>query len=809
MKILKFGGTSVANAPNIQQVKDIVGNKSESNVIVVVSAFSGITNHLQEIAENASKGAEYALILDTINSKHKQVIDSLFESPYNENVLNTVDQLLQKLIEVCKGVEYTGELTPQTNDLILSFGERISSFIISNYFEQEFGKATLLDPTEFIYTDNKFGFASVRFIKTNDAIRKNLTNFEGIGVCPGFIAKSKSGKISTLGRGGSDYTAAIIAGALNVELLEIYTDVNGMMTADPTLVKGAHVIRHLTYEEAMELSHFGAKVIYPPTIQPALSEKIPIRIRNTFEPGDPGTLISENGNGSDRIIKGLTSIRNITLVSLKGAGMVGIPNFSHRLFRALADNEINIILITQASSEHSITVGIKEENVTQACDAVDLEFELEISVGKVDPLDVKTGLSIIAVVGNNMHHQVGVSGKLFSTLAHNGVNVVAIAQGSSERNISAVIESRDLKKSLNSLHESFFLSDFKRLNLFIIGTGNVGSVLLDQIIAQNDYLKENHHLDIRVCGLANSRKMCFDTEGGLLEEWQSKLDSGDKMDVNSFINLMGEMNLRNSVFIDNTATTSIPDQYEKVLLKSISVVTPNKVACSSDLQHYQKLKQIARKYRSGFLFETNVGAGLPVISTLNDLVKSGDRVIEIQGVLSGSLNFIFNNYDGTRSFASIVRQAQKEGYTEPDPRLDLSGKDVMRKLLILAREAGFPLEEKDIKTIPCVPEKCMEKEGEAFFEILEQEEPYFQSLVDKTQGGNLKYVASFSEKGASTELQAISAGHPFYNLEGKDNIVLFYTNRYKEQPLVIKGAGAGAEVTASGIFADIIKIANS
>ncbi len=809
MKVLKFGGTSVASAQSIQKVKSIVETDKNTTKIVVVSALGGITNFLQNAAVLASTGAEYKSILDTIDEKHKSVVESLFRGKSRDKTVKSVDVLLQNLREVCKGVELTGDLTPQTNDLILSFGERMSSLIISNYFQNVLGHTILLDPREFIFTDNKFGSASVRFDDTNEAIRKVLGSVKGIGVCPGFVAMSKSGKISTLGRGGSDYSAAIIAGALKAELLEIFTDVNGMMTADPSLVKGAHVVNHLTYEEAMELSHFGAKVIYPPTIQPAMSKNIPIQIRNTFEPSNQGTMISDNGNGSERVVKGLTSIRNISLMSLKGAGMVGVPNFSHRLFRALADKEINVILITQASSEHSITVGINEEDVQKAREAIDAEFELEITVGKVDPLDVKTGLSIIAIVGNNMHHQVGVSGKLFRTLAHNGVNVVAIAQGSSERNISAVINSNDLKKALNSLHESFFLSDTRRLNLFIIGTGNVGSVLLDQILAQKDYLKENHHLDIRLCGLANSRKMCFDSDGELLEKWSFNLESGDEMVIDGFILQMDEMNLRNSVFIDNTASNSIPAHYEEVLSKSISIVTPNKVACSSDFQHYQQLKNVARKFRSGFLYETNVGAGLPVISTLNDLVKSGDRVIEIQGVLSGSLNFIFNHYNGTKSFASIVRKAKDEGYTEPDPRLDLSGKDVMRKLLILAREGGFELEEKDIDAVSCVPEECMTKEGEAFFEALENEEDYFKSLIDNSNDGKLKYVATFNEKGASTALKLIKPDHPFYHLEGKDNIVLFFTNRYKEQPLVIKGAGAGAEVTASGIFADIIKIANS
>ena len=811
MQILKFGGTSVANAHNIKLVKDIITSKSKDNpLIVVVSAFSQVTNQLEKVATEAtSTKKNYLQGIEAIEVQHKEAITELFGDRNADALLSRIDELISKLKEVCQGVSLVDELTPRTYSQIVSFGERLSSLIIAEYVKLDLKEATLLDPRSFIFTQN--GSSSVDFNQTNEAILAELGSCKGTHICPGFIASSKAGNLSTLGRGGSDYTAAIIAGALDAEILEIWTDVSGMMTADPRIVKRAHPIEKISYEEAMELSHFGAKVIYPPSIMPVLKKKIPIQIKNTFKPDDFGTLISSDQNGSSKVIKGLTSIKDIALVSLRGPGMVGIPDFSHRLFRALSSAEVNVILITQASSEHSITVGVLPDAIETAQESVEKEFELEISVGKVEPLRVKTGLSIIAIVGNKMQNQVGVSGKMFDILGHNGVNVVAIAQGSSERNISAVIDSKDLKKALNSLHEAFFLSDAKSLNVFIVGVGNVGATLINQIKSQQSYLYKKHQLDLKVVGLANSRTMTFNSDGISLEKWEDALAKGSQMNLASFIKKMRGLNLRNSVFVDNTASEIISEKYADVLSESISIVTPNKVACSSSYENYTHLKNLERKFRTKFLFETNVGAGLPVISTLNDMVKSGDEILEVQGVLSGSLNFIFNTYDGTRSFADIVRQAKEEGYTEPDPRLDISGKDVMRKLLILAREAGNVLEEEDIKTTPCVPESCMKFEGEAFFEALEKEEPYFKQLFETAQknGKKLKYVAKFNADEASTQPMEVASDHPFYNLEGKDNIVSFKSRRYLSQPLVIKGAGAGAEVTASGIFADIIKTVNS
>ncbi len=811
MQILKFGGTSVANAENIKRVKDIIKSKSqEQPLIIVVSAFSGVTNKLEQIAKEAVNADKfYIKSISTLENQHKEAVAQLFEHKNTAALLAKVDELIIKLQEVCKGVSLVDELTTRTYSQVVSFGERLSSLIIAEYVKLELPEATLLDPRTFIFTQT--GTSSVDFNKTNKAIIAELGNCQGIHICPGFIASSKAGFLSTLGRGGSDYTAAIIAGALGASILEIWTDVSGMMTADPRIVKRAHVIEKISYEEAMELSHFGAKVIYPPSIMPVLKKKIPIQIKNTFAPAHPGTLISEDSNGSSTIIKGLTSIKDIALISLRGPGMVGIPNFSHRLFRALSNAEVNVILITQASSEHSISVAILPDVVEAAREAIEQEFELEINVGKVAPLKIKTTLSIISIVGNKMRDQVGVSGKMFNTLGHNGVNVVAIANGSSQRNISVVIYYKDLKKALNSVHEAFFLSDTKSLNVFIVGVGNVGATLLDQIKSQQSYLYTKHQLDVKVVGLANSRTMSFDTDGISLENWKEVLGKGQPMQINSFIAKMSELNLRNTVFVDNTASEDVASTYARVLAESISIVTPNKVACSSSYANYSELKTLEQKFRTTFLFETNVGAGLPVISTLNDMVKSGDEILEVQGVLSGSLNFIFNTYNGTKSFASVVRQAKDEGYTEPDPRLDISGKDVMRKLLILAREAGNELEEKDIKTIPCVPVHCMEYEVEAFFEALEKEEAFFKKQFEAAQkkGKKLKYVAKFNAEEASTQPMEVASDHPFYHLDGKDNIVSFKSRRYFSQPLVIKGAGAGAEVTASGIFADIIKSANT
>ena len=813
MKVLKFGGTSVASAKTISQVRNIVADEANNEqLLVVVSALGGVTNILEEIIHTATINANQAMpLLDQLADRHLQTAKELFDDNEINPIEKHIIQAREKLAEMVKGVSIVGELTPKVKDRVISMGERLSSFIIWNFFNKEF-PTELLDPQRYILTDDNYGNATVLNDLTYEKIASLSSNDSRVLICPGFIGATEDGMLTTLGRGGSDFTAALFARGLMANELQIWTDVSGMMTADPRIVKTAKVISELSYEEAMELSHFGAKVIYPPTIQPVLKKAIPIKIKNTLKPEDNGTLITKENTPTDKTVQGLTSINNLALVNLKGASMVGVPKVSYRLFRAFAKHNINIILITQASSEHTITIAITEADTEAAAKAVRKEFSMEIELGKIDPLEIEKGLAVVALVGSNMRNQVGVSGKMFSTLAANGVNIKAIAQGSSELNISTVIYSNDLKKAINSLHENFFLSERKRINLFIIGVGNVGGELLLQLKNQIPVLLKEEYLDIRVVGLANSKKMVFAEEGVELNEWHQYLDGGEPMNKNAFVNQMTELNLRNSVFIDNTATGDIPELYTDILKSSISVVTPNKIAASASYEQYREIKKTARDYRAQFLFETNVGAGLPIISTLNDLVKSGDKIMAIEAVLSGSLNFIFNNYDGSKDFATIVKQALDEGYTEPDPRIDLSGLDVKRKLLILMREAGIACEIEDIEDEQFIPEASFEaNESAAFFSVLKDHEVEFEQMLKKANknGSQLKFVAQYREGKAIIKLVEIEQGHPFSNLEGKDNIVLFYTRRYQDQPLIIKGAGAGAEVTASGIFADVIKVAHS
>jgi aspartokinase/homoserine dehydrogenase 1 len=816
MQVIKFGGTSVASAKNITLVKDVILEKSSAGqIIAVVSALGGVTTQLVNCSALAAIGdPDYIKELNKVEQKHIKAIHELIPIKKQSKTLGNVKVLLNDLEDICRGVFLIHELTAKTSDKILSFGERLSSAIITDYFNDLQYPAFLADPREFIITDSTYSRAEVDFKETNKRIKEYFKDVkQNLIICPGFIASSKEGEITTLGRGGSDYTASILAAALNAAELEIWTDVSGMMTADPRLVSSAYSINEISYEEAMELSHFGAKVIYPPTIQPVLEKSIPIHIKNTFKKDDPGTVIKKASQTNGHLIKGLSSIQNIALFNMSGSGMVGIPNFSHRLFRALSAAKVNVVLITQASSEYTICVGIDASDAGRSQAAIEAEFAYELSTHKIYPLQIEKELAIIALVGSRMKEQVGVSGTMFSVLSQNGVNIKAIAQGSSEKNISVVINERQVKKALNSLHESFFLSEKKRINVFMIGVGNVGSALIDQLRKQKSYLSQHHHIDLRIVALANTKKMYFEEEGISLKNWQENLpEKGEPMKVDNFLNKMEDLNLRNSIFIDNTADADIAALYKEVLKKSISVVTPNKIACTNSFEDYLDLKKTALQYKSKFLFETNVGAGLPVINTLNDLIKSGDEIIKIEAVLSGSLNFIFNNFGPDVKFADVVRQAQKEGYTEPDPRIDLSGVDVKRKILILIRESGFNMEIKDIPAQAFIPEDCMKAPSvEEFFKRLEQHEEEFQKMISKAQksGKKIKYVATFNKGKAETGIRMVEQSHPFYNLEGKDNIVLFTTRRYPEQPLVVKGAGAGAEVTASGIFADIMRIANA
>ena len=817
MKVLKFGGTSVGSPENIRKVKAIVANKSKEDcVIVVASAFSGITNQLHECSNLAEKGdEEYKSKLEEIIDRHLKAVQELLGAKGQSGLMAKVRLILNEIEDILKGVFLIQELSSRTLDRVIGSGEILSSLIITEFLLQEGMKSSLINPQEFIVTDSEFGKANVDMPLTEEKIKSYFQEQKAdVLVCPGFVSKDLYGNSTTLGRGGSDYTAALIAAALNAPELEIWTDVSGMMTANPKYVKQAFAIPQIDYEEAMELTHFGAKVLYPPSVHPVYKKGIPIYIKNTFEPDAEGTKIHYFSAPKTQSIKGISCIENIALFNLSGSSMVGIPYFSHRLFEALARAKVSVILITQASSEHSICVAIDLEDVDRAQAAIEEAFSLEFKEEMLNPLYVETDLAIVALVSSEMKNQIGLSGKMFSVLGQNGINIKAIAQGSSERNISAVIEKKQIKKALNTLHESFFLSDLKRVNLFIVGTGNVGKTLIDQVNQQRDYLQEHNQIDLRISGIANSRKMRFDMDGIPFENAvEDLMQKGQKMDLEVFLNEMKELNLRNSIFIDNTAHEVVANTYADILANSISVVTPNKIACTGQYRDYKNLINLALRFGSHFRFETNVGAGLPVINTLDDLIKSGDEVLGIQAVLSGSLNFIFNNYSGKGdSFADVVKQAQEEGFTEPDPRIDLSGVDVKRKILILLRESGFELELDNIDTVPFIPEKCMGAENvDKFFDAIAQEEAHFRRLVEEAdaEGKKLKYVATFENGKANTGLEKIAPDSPLYNLEGKDNIVLFNTKRYPEQPLVIKGAGAGAAVTASGIFGDIIRIANA
>lgn len=819
MQVLKFGGSSVANANNITSVISILQQSVEkdSKTVIVLSAFGGATDDLLEAASLASRGdVSYKEKLQSIEHRHLCTVRELIPLDKQSSVLSMVKKRCNEIEDICNGAFLLRELSMRTKDIIISYGELLSSQIFAAKLKSIGINNVWKDARELIITNSQFGSANVNFAPTNENINKFFSGVEAnICIVPGFIASDKNGNTTTLGRGGSDYTAAIIGAALNASIVEIWTDVSGMMTADPRLVSNAKIIRELSYQEAMELSHFGAKVIYPPTIQPVMNKGIPVSIKNTFSPGDGGTLIHADIDKNGNTIRGISSIGNLALLSLEGSGMIGIPGFSKRLFEALSDEKINVILITQSSSEHSICVGIEEINAARAKEVIDNAFEQEIETKKVEKLILEKDLSIVALVGDNMKSHPGISGKMFGVLGRNGVNVRAIAQGSSERNISAVIATGDVKKAINVLHEEFFETTYKQVNLFISGTGNVGSKLLAQLYQQQQYLQNHLRLQVRISGIANSRKMLFNDEGIDLSKWRELLQASETMNMTDLVSIIKKKNLRNSVFIDVTANDDVAETYPYFLQKSISVVACNKIACSSSYEYYKKLKDLAREFNALFLFETNVGAGLPVIGTLNDLLRSGDKVSRIEAVLSGTLNFVFNNYNGEKSFAKVVRQAQDEGYTEPDPRLDLSGVDVMRKIMILARETGENLEMEDISNNSFMPESCMQGDVENFYNEMEKHEAHFREIYNEAEAKNqkLKFVASYNSSPssggskASVGLQHINPQHDFYHLYGKDNAVLFYTNRYTEQPLVVKGAGAGAEVTASGVFADIIRTA--
>ncbi|MEW4924584.1 bifunctional aspartate kinase/homoserine dehydrogenase I [Algibacter sp. 2305UL17-15] len=813
MKVLKFGGTSVGSSKNINRVINILDAYSkDSNVVCVVSAVGGITDKLLLAGQQAqNKDEAFKDTFDIIKNSHFSIIKELNPNG-NSSILSFVEERLEALKSLLEGIYLINELSPKTSDKLVSFGELLSSFIIAETMKNRGLSAERKNSQELVVTNSNFTKAEVYFKDTN----KNIIDYfksaaQKITILPGFVANSANGEQTTLGRGGSDFSAAIVAAALHVKQLEIWTDVSGMFTTNPKLVKQAYPIETISYQEAMELSHFGAKVLYPPTVQPVLDLDIPIHIKNTMDPEAVGTIISKDANGSSSPVKGISNISNIALLTLQGTGMVGIPGFSRRLFETLSNEKINVILITQASSEHSICLGIEEKDVEIAKTAIDITFENEIELHKIDPIIVETNLSIIALVGENMKNHQGISGKMFSTLGKNNINIRAIAQGASEKNISAVIDETDVKKALNTLHEAFFETMTKQLNVFITGVGNVGEKLVEQIHQQKKYLKENLKINLRVAGLSNSRTMIFGESGIALKNWKEQLANGEKASLEGFFEKAKALNLRNSIFVDVTANKDIAGLYAKYLRESIAVVACNKIACSSEFNNYKELKRLSLKYNAPYLFETNVGAGLPIIDTLNNLIASGDKVTSIQAVLSGSLNYVFNNFNDTTKFYDVVKQAGAEGYTEPDPRIDLSGVDVARKILILARESGVAMNLEDIENTPFLSPSGLKSDSvDDFYDTLIADEAHYQSLYASAKANNcqLKYVAKFDDGKASVSLQEIPEGHPFSNLEGSDNIVMFYTQRYSQQPMIIKGAGAGADVTASGLFADIIRLGN-
>jgi aspartokinase/homoserine dehydrogenase 1 len=808
MKVLKFGGTSVGSAENIQRVKEILMGQDD-DVIVVVSALGGITDKILSAAKMAAIGTGYFQAeLTEINTRHYETIEKLFAEDMQADIKAKTTVLLEELERIIHGVSLIGELTPKTLDKIGGFGERLSSLIISEYITE----SKWFDSSKLIRTNSDFGKAIVDFSVTNPLIQEAFASFKGIAIIPGFIASNESGDYTTLGRGGSDYTGAIMAAAIDAASLEIWTDVNGFMTADPRVISKAYTIKTLSYSEAMELSHFGAKVIYPPTILPVYKKGIPVHIKNTMEPAAEGTLITDSKlNGKDLPIKGISSISNITLITIQGLGMVGVTGISARLFGALARQNVNVILISQASSENSISFAIDSSSSTKAETAIRQEFDREIQLDQINKITIEDNLAIVAIVGENMKHATGVAGKLFNTIGKNGINIIAIAQGASELNISWVVKVSDLRKTLNVVHESFFLSQNVELNVFLLGIGLVGGNLLEQIKLQQPKLLSEKHLKIKLAGVANSKKMLFNRDGIDIATFREKLlNEGQESSLENFKNEIIKLNMYNSIFVDCTANDQAAGLYAELLNANVSIVTANKVAASSEYENYALLKKIAKRKGAKFLFETNVGAGLPIITTLNDLVNSGDTILKIEAVLSGTLNFIFNTISETVPLSQTIRMAKDQGYAEPDPRIDLSGVDVARKLLILVRESGYQFDMKDIKINTFVPGKYFEGSVDDFWKNIPEIDAEFEANRKKlvAVGRSWRFVAKFENGKAEIGLQEIGANHPFADLQGSNNLVMFTTERYHDFPMIIKGYGAGAAVTAAGVFADIIRVSN-
>ncbi len=817
MKVLKFGGTSVGTVESINQVIQILQeNLNEGRKIAVVySAMGGVTNRLIEIGKlAATSDLEYLQLLKSVEDRHFAAVRGLIDVKNQSSAIAKVKGLLNELEDLLRGVFLIKELSARTNDFIVSFGERLSTTIVTEALKNRGIDAEYLDARKVIKTDDHFGYAEVIGELTNELIRKHFAQTNKLQCITGFIGSTIDGVTTTLGRGGSDYTGSIFGAALNATVIEIWTDVDGMLTSDPRKVKNAFTIPTITYAEAMELSHFGAKVIYPPSLTPAFQKNIPLRILNTFNHHHEGTLVSKTASTKEYSITGISSIDDIALVNVQGGGMMGVAGVSAKLFSILAANKISVILISQASSEHSICFAVDPKTAYGVKEILEEGFATEISQGLVDNISIEQNLSVIAVVGEGMKSSTGTSGKLFTVLGKNGINVVATAQGSSELNISVVIYKKDITKALNAIHETFFQVDGLTLNLYLVGaTGLIGSTLLRQIQEQKEYLKQRKNLNLRLVGITNTKKMLLDEGGISLENWKEELlEKGEIANIGSFVSDVQDLNLPYSVFVDCTADKNIVQYYYSLLSSSVSIVTPNKVANSGRYEQYFMLQKAAQKHGVKFLYETNVGAGLPIINTLQGLITSGDKINKIEAVLSGTLAYIFNNFKVGDRFVDVVKEAKAKGYTEPDPRDDLSGQDVARKILILSREAGLKLEPEDVTIVNLLNDACLNAPSvDAFFEELEKDNDRFEKLLQNAQANDevLRFIASLdSDNKASIGLKTVGRSHPFFNLAGSENIISFTTERYKYNPLVVKGPGAGAEVTASGVFADIMSISS-
>ncbi|WP_341831294.1 bifunctional aspartate kinase/homoserine dehydrogenase I [Sphingobacterium thalpophilum] len=813
MKVLKFGGTSVGTVESLKAVLNIVKKSydAKEKPLVVLSAMSGVTNLLTQLAEDAAEGKSFSDGLKSLEDKHFTVVKELLAVKYQNPVFTKLKLFFNEIEDLLQGISALKELSNQSKDLILSYGERCSNYMVSKVMEQYIPESLFVDASHYVKTDSNFGNAHLNEMLTEQLVKSlYITHGDKLLFVTGFIGSNENGRITTLGRGGSDYTAAIFGSILDATAIEIWTDVNGMLTADPRIVKKAFSLPVLSYTEAMELSYFGAKVIYPPTMIPAFLKKIPIVIRNTFEPDFSGTVIQFDSGKTALPIKGISSISDISVINLSGSGMIGKSGFSGRLFTLLAREQINVVLITQSSSEHSITFAVNPSDAKRAIQLIEVEFELEIQANKLVVPAIEENLSVLAIVGENMKKTPGMAGRLFAALGRNGINVRAIAQGSSEYNISVIIGKEDLAKALNAVHDAFFAELKKTLHVFNIGTGNIGATLFKQLENQHDFLLDKNDIEIKVVGISNSRKMLFNTEGVDLNNWSDELaKNGTESDLALFIDRMKALNLPNCVFIDNTASKLPATYYEDIFKSNISIVTCNKIANSGKFEQYKTLRDTAHRHGVDFFYETNVGAGLPIVRVLKDLMLSGDRILKIEAILSGTISYIFNNFKADASFYDIVKQAQELGYTEPDPRDDLGGVDFMRKMLILARDAGYAVEAEDVDLGAILPPACLKADTvDSFYTELQQENEYFEAMKKKAANENkvIRYIGKLENGKVSIAIQFVDENHPFYALSGSDNIISFTTERYKERPLVVKGPGAGAEVTAAGVFADLVNV---